>query len=176
MGGMVAFEMAIQAPQRLQSLVIVNSAPSLVPHSLGQRLRVAQRFLLLRLFGVRGIGRYLAGKLFPKPEHAQIRQAFIERWAQNDPRAYEASMRAIFCWSVEDRLGAIQCPTLIIAADQDYSPVAHKEAYASRMPDARVVVVHDSRHATPVERPEEFNQWVLEFLAAHPISIPRGRR
>ncbi len=170
MGGMVAFQMAVEAPHRLASLIIVNSAPSLIPRSLGDRLRIAQRFLLFRLFGVRGIGRFLAGKLFPKPEHAELRQVFVQRWSQNDPRAYEASMRALFRWSVEDRLAEIRCPTLVVAADQDYSPVAHKEAYAAKMANARVAVVEDSRHATPVEKPEVFNALVLQFLGAHPLA------
>ena len=58
----------------------------------------------------------------------------------------------------------ITTPSLIITADEDYTPVAMKEAYASRMPDAELVVIEDSRHATPVEKPEEFNRVVFEFI------------
>jgi pimeloyl-ACP methyl ester carboxylesterase len=74
-------------------------------------------------------------------------------------------MRAMIGWSVTEKLGSIKCPTLIIAADQDYTPVALKEAYAKLIPNAQLVVIPDSRHATPVEQPEKFNNVLMEFLA-----------
>jgi len=68
---------------------------------------------------------------------------------------------------VTDRLSSIRCPTLVIAADQDYTPVAIKEAYVKLLPDARLVVIADAHHATPVERPQEFNAALAPFLARH---------
>ena len=90
---------------------------------------------------------------------------FVERWAENDKRAYIDSMRAIVGWSVADHLGTIRCPTLVIAADEDYTPVSLKEAYVAKMPQAELVVIADSRHATPVERPEQFNEALMAFLS-----------
>ena len=69
-------------------------------------------------------------------------------------------------WSVKDKLGSIQCPTLVISADQDYTPVALKEEYTKLMPNAELVVIPDSHHATPVEQPEKFNAALAEFLAS----------
>jgi pimeloyl-ACP methyl ester carboxylesterase len=42
--------------------------------------------------------------------------------------------------------------------------VAHKENYVTRLPDARLVVIEDSRHATPLDQPEVFNTTLLDFL------------
>jgi len=89
----------------------------------------------------------------------------IERWAENDKRAYLASFRAIMGWSVVERLGEIGCPVLVVAADQDYTPVAFKEAYAANLPHAELAVISDSRHLTPVDRPEQFNEALLAFLS-----------
>jgi pimeloyl-ACP methyl ester carboxylesterase len=44
--------------------------------------------------------------------------------------------------------------------------VALKENYVKLLPDARLVVIADSRHATPLDQPEHFNQTLLEFLTA----------
>ena len=74
-------------------------------------------------------------------------------------------MRALVGWSVANRVNAIDCPTLVIAADEDYTPVATKEATVANMRQAELVVIEDSRHATPAERPEPFNQAVMAFLA-----------
>ncbi len=70
-------------------------------------------------------------------------------------------------WSVADRLGTIECPTLVMSADQDYTPVSLKAAYAAKMRHAELVVISDSRHATPVEQPDKFNAAVLTFLTKH---------
>jgi len=60
------------------------------------------------------------------------------------------------------------CPTLVMSADQDYSPVSLKEAYVAKMRHAELVVISDSRHATPVEQPDKFNAALLTFLAKQP--------
>ena len=87
-----------------------------------------------------------------------------ERWAKNDKRAYLASFDAIVGWGVQEQLSKISCPTLVISADHDYTPVAQKEIYVKLLPDARLVVIEDSRHATPLDQPEVFNATLLEFL------------
>ena len=88
----------------------------------------------------------------------------MEHWVQNDKRAYQDSMRALVGWSVSDRIEAITCPVLVVAADHDYTPVESKAAYTRRLPNAELVVIEDSRHATPAEHPQQFNQVLGDFL------------
>ena len=108
----------------------------------------------------------IAKRLFPAPDQADLRSTFIARIVANDKRCYVASLRAIFAgWGVADRLGGIRCPVLFLAADQDYTPVALKQAYVDRLPDGRLVVIRDARHALPLERPDDFNHALAGFLA-----------
>jgi len=65
---------------------------------------------------------------------------------------------------VLERLHRIDCPTLILAAENDYTPVAEKRAAVERLPNARLKVIPDSRHATPIDAAETFNEVVLSFL------------
>ncbi|HSQ40301.1 MAG TPA: alpha/beta hydrolase [Anaerolineales bacterium] len=167
LGGGVAFQMAVDASLPIKSLVIVNSTPELLIRTLKDRLMVWQRIAIVNLLGMRKMGEVLSKRLFIKPEQEDIRQTFVARWAENDQRAYQNSMRALVGWSVSARIGSISCPTLIISADQDYSPISVKEAYTAQIPGARLAVIPDSRHATPVEHPQEFNQVLQNFLAEH---------
>jgi len=182
MGGMIAFQLAVDFPQLVRSLVIVNSGPEMVLRTWKQRVAIYQRFFIVRLLGMRKMGQVLASKLLPRPEHEAARVTFIQRWARNEPGAYLRALRALIGWSVADRLTAIACPTLIVSADQDYSPVAYKEYYTRLIPGAKLAVVADSRHMLPVERPEEFNRVVVEFLEtgvkaeASPVARPEGVR
>ena len=65
MGGMIAFQMAVDGPERVRSLVIVNSAPELVAHTFGERLRIWQRLALARLFKPARTAHFLGPRLFP---------------------------------------------------------------------------------------------------------------
>lgn len=164
MGGMIAFQLAVDFPHLVRSLTIVNSGPEMVLRTWKQRVTIYQRFVIVRLMGMRKMGQILATVLLPNAEHAAERATFIQRWARNEPGPYLRALRALIGWSVADRLSTIACPTLIVSADQDYTPVAYKELYAARIAGARVAVVPDSRHMLPVERPDEFNRVVLDFL------------
>lgn len=167
LGGCVAFQLAIDFPELVKTMIIVNSVPELVVRTFRDRIGIWQRFAIVRLLGMRKMGEVLSKRLFPKDEHASLRTRFVESWAKNDPRAYQDAMRALVGWNVIDKLGSIHCPTLVITADQDYTPVAVKEKYTKRILDAALVVISDAHHATPVEQPERFNTVLMDFLATH---------
>lgn len=168
MGGAVAFQLAADAPQRVRTLTIVNSGPQGIPRTLKGRALVAWRLTLLKLFGLSALGETIANKLFPDERQQALRDTFVERLARNDEAAYVHALNALVGWSVDERVAAITVPALIVAADQDYTPVSFKEEYVARMPNARLVIVPDSHHALPLERPDAFNEVLAAFLAEHP--------
>jgi 3-oxoadipate enol-lactonase len=164
LGGMIAFQLAVDYPHLLKSMVIVNIGPEVVLHSLKHLLTAIRRFLIVRFFGMRKMGEVLSRELFPQAEHALIRKTFVERWAKNDKRAYLDTMRAIVGWSIADRIDRIEVPTLVVTSDHDYTPIPVKEAFVARMPRAELAVIKDAHHAVPVEDPEAFNAVLAAFL------------
>jgi pimeloyl-ACP methyl ester carboxylesterase len=170
LGGTVAFELAATRPELVRSLTVVNSGPEMPRGRWRDRLKVwfmlFVRTLIVRLRGMRQLGETLAGRLLPEPSQSELRRIFVQRWSENDPRAYLASMWALRRWSVADRLSDIRCPTLIVAADMDYTPLAYKQAYAAKLPRADVVCIPHSRHVTPIDQPEAFNHQLERFLSA----------
>lgn len=164
MGGMIGFQLGVDQPHLLRSLTIVNSAPEVKAHNLGERLEIAKRWLLARLLPLETLAKALGKLLFPRPEQAELRHKVEQRWPRNDKRAYLASLDAIIGWGVRERLQRITCPTLVISADRDYTPIEHKQAYVTELPDARLQVIDNSRHATPLDQPQRFNTVLLDFL------------
>jgi pimeloyl-ACP methyl ester carboxylesterase len=165
MGGMMALQLALDAPDLVRSMTVVNCTPEVVAHSWRDYVSLFQRLFVTRVLGMRKTGEFLGKRLFPRPEQEELRRMFVERWAENDKRAYLDATRGLVGWSVSERLGEIRCPTLVIAADEDYSPVEVKRAYVAQIPGAELVVIEDSRHGTPVDQPEKFNAALLEFLS-----------
>jgi pimeloyl-ACP methyl ester carboxylesterase len=168
LGGAIAFQLTLDAPGLVKTLTIVNSGPTIVGGTQDAQQEVDRRVAIVRQMGMRAMGQALCGTLFPKPEQASLRDTFVQRWAENDPDAYIEATRSVLGWNVTDKIGSIQCPTLVISADQDYTPPALKEAYVRLMPNAQLAVIADAHHGTPLEKPEEFNAVLAQFLARHP--------
>jgi pimeloyl-ACP methyl ester carboxylesterase len=165
MGGMVAFQLAADAPGLVRSLTVVNSTADARIRSWRDLWFYVSRRMAVQILGMRRVGRILAHRLFVRPEQEELRRTFVRRWAQNDKWGYVWAVDAIMGWSVQERLPSITVPTLLVAAEHDYTPVAEKNRIAAVMPAARLVVVEGARHALPVERPEAFNHALGSFLA-----------
>jgi pimeloyl-ACP methyl ester carboxylesterase len=148
-------------------MVIVNSGPDLTLRTRMQKIEFLKRRLIVRILGMRKMAEILAGRLFPEKRQEDLRREMARRWAQNEKNAYINSVQALKDWSVSKYLGDIRCPTLVISADQDYTPVSYKESYVRKMPHAELVAISNSRHATPLDQPEIFNEIVSEFLMKH---------
>ena len=167
LGGAVAFQLALDAPNLLKTLTIVNSAPTLGGTPEQAKAEIDRRVGIVKQTGMRAMGEALVPNLFPKPEHEALRKSFIANWAANDPQAYIESTLSMLDWDVTNQINSIHCPTLILASDQDYSPVAVKVEYIKLMPNAQLVVLPDSHHAVPMESPEKFNTALQKFLSKH---------
>jgi pimeloyl-ACP methyl ester carboxylesterase len=65
------------------------------------------------------------------------------------------------------RLGDIHVPTLVIAGDIDLPEImVSTDLIVAGIPGARKAVMRGVAHAPNMERPEEFNRLVLDFLRA----------
>ena len=164
MGGMIGFQMGVDAPERLLSLTAVNSGPELVAENWRERWQILQRRLVLNFLSMEKIGGFIGERLFPDPHLAEYKAIFIQQMRENDPKVYRAVTNALIGWSVRSQLGRIKFPVLIVSGDMDYTPIAKKEAYVRDIPKAQFKIIENSRHATPIDQPEAFNTAVLEFL------------
>jgi 3-oxoadipate enol-lactonase len=164
MGGMIAFQMAVDRPDLVRSLTIINSGPALVPTTLQQKWPLWVRLFILGVFGSRAWARVLAAKLFPKPEQEAQRRQVIDRFGSNPKAAYLAATRALIGWSVLDRVKEIACPVLVLGSDHDYSTTEAKRAYVALLRDARLVEIRDSGHAAPSDQPEQVLAAMESFL------------
>ena len=169
LGGFIACQLAADHADLVRTLTVVNSVPGLPRDRFEDRLRITWtillRRLIVRLFGMRALGRFLSKKLFPRADQKALRQTCIERWAENDKQAYLSSLSTVSGWSLEHRLDAIRCPTCLISGEHDFFPLSLKESYVVKLPDARLVMIPDSGHFTPMDEPERFNEAVMAFLS-----------
>jgi 3-oxoadipate enol-lactonase len=97
----------------------------------------------------------------------------IELLASNpnpvEPDAYDRQAHAWLYFDALNRLGGINAPTLVVVGEQDLltPPWVAREVAAGSVPGARFEIVtgDGSSHVVPLERPDDFNQLVMNFLA-----------
>jgi len=63
------------------------------------------------------------------------------------------------------RLSEIAAPTLVIVGDQDLPHcIANADLITSKVAGSRKVIIENAAHLPSLERPEEFNRVLLDFL------------
>jgi pimeloyl-ACP methyl ester carboxylesterase len=178
MGGQISIDFALTYPQMTRALVLVGPGLSGFPFD-SQSL---QEYIdaLTAAFQSGGLpdaievfARYwcdgperepsevdpaVQGKVLSMLEGSEERWRYWQMSQQLDPPAF-------------DRLGEIGVPVLAVVGSIDMPDVLRiVDLIAEQVPDASKVVIPDVAHMVNMEKPEEFNDLVLEFLKARESS------
>ncbi len=165
MGGTIALQLAMDRPELVRKLVLVNTFASLQPKGIGGRLYFLARMLMAHTLGVPTQAKMVAKKLFPRPEQEQLRRDLIAQIERANPKAYRAALSALGKFDVVDRLAEIRAPTLVITGSEDTTvPLENQRVLAERIPGARQVTIQGAGHAVIADSPEAFNEALLAFL------------
>jgi pimeloyl-ACP methyl ester carboxylesterase len=158
-GGWIAAELAVAAPHRIGSLVLLGPAGLRLPdHPVADLFIMSPEQVLTSLFHDPAT----AAGLFPaEPDLDFILAQYRDLTAL-----------ARFSWTpflsnpkLERRLRRITSPTLVACPSGDrLIPVAHGRRYAELIPGARFAEIGDCGHAMYFERPAEFADLVAAFL------------
>jgi aminoacrylate hydrolase len=166
-GGLIGLMLALHAPERLSSLVVVNGWTRLDPHF--ARCFEA-RLALLRDTGPRAYLRAQPIFIYPatwSSEHRNELDAELDDQLAHfqGSENLEKRVAALQAFYLDDRLGEIGTPLLALAAKDDMLvPWTCTPAYADRVPTASTRLMDWGGHACNVTDPDGFNRLVLEFL------------
>jgi 3-oxoadipate enol-lactonase len=172
MGGMIAQELALNHPQRVQSLHLGCTLAR--PDAYLQAVSAAWRELRARLdreATLRAIGPWLFAAVTYNERPEFVETIFQSALANPHPQTLTGFLRqgeAIQHHDTLDRLASIRCPTLVSAAEDDILvPPRLSRELAARIPGAVLHVVPGAGHVYFWERPEDFNALSLDFFANH---------
>jgi poly(3-hydroxyoctanoate) depolymerase len=168
LGGVVAQQLAHQAPRRVRRLVLAATGPGLggVPGSPRVLLALATPRRYYQPDYYRRIaGRVYGGQARRDPDallHGSPAR-FVER---PSVRGYLGQLYAIAGWTSLPWLHRLRQPTLVMAGDDDpIVPLLNGRILVRRIPDARLHIVDGGGHLFLLERPAEMAALVTGFLA-----------
>lgn len=166
MGGYVSFEIMRRAPERVSRLALFDTRAGLDPEeSSGRRLELID---IARRGGFSKLPRQmLGGQVHPAhakdPEIARTVLAMAERIG---PEAFIRQQTAIL-GRPDSRpgLAAIAVPTLVAGGRQDaITPPGTVKEIADGIPGARLVIVEEAGHLTPLEQPQAVSALLRYWL------------
>ena len=120
--------------------------------------------MFLKTKGLQELAKEISKNMFPEPQQQKLREDFEERCGKNSPEVYYKTFATLMEWGLGDKLETIPHKTLIVGSDMYYMSISHKEEYASRMQNASVAIVSNSRHGVVMDQYDVFNKVILNFL------------
>jgi pimeloyl-ACP methyl ester carboxylesterase len=175
LGGAVGLEMALQRPLQVSKLGLINSLASYRLDHWRKWLEAALTLVLIPLIGMRRASRLAARRLFPMPWQESLRERAAAAVSAVPAARYLGTGRALLKWSAIGRLELLKARALVIAAENDFTPLEEKRALASRL-GAEFVMVQGSRHGTPFDSVRATNEALLAFLCDQPLPPAERRR
>lgn len=169
MGGMIALQIALDHPERVNKLVLGGT-------SAGGRSRVfpppeIQKYFLPRLdLSAHDYLLWTSAVCYPQ-EFIDAHPDTVERKIQANLAhpgtlaAYLAQLEAFNTFDVEQRLNTIHVPTMVIIGNRDLlTPPANSFRIAGAIPGAQIREIEGAGHIFWISHPEETISIVTEFL------------
>ncbi len=168
-GGMIAQHFALKYPEKVGALVLVDTC-SYIDTLLEMIIKV-----WIKATEIGGSEfRYdvalplLFAESFIKKNLELILSMKEISVKNNPPRPIINLAKGCLKHNVDNRIGEIKSPTLIIVGEEDILiPIKYSKILNEKIKGSRLVIIKDCGHVPILEKPEEFNKIVLSFLKDH---------
>jgi 3-oxoadipate enol-lactonase/4-carboxymuconolactone decarboxylase len=160
-GGRIAQQIAAEAPDRVASLVLMDTAAEFPPPEGWQ-----QRIDVVTAQGMQGLVDVVMPRWVVDASLASSR-GLRRMLLSTDPEGYAAAAAALRDARASHVAGRIACPTTVIVGERDIAtPLAAAEALRDMIPGAKLVVVPEAAHIPTLEREVPVTAALLDHFAA----------
>jgi len=163
LGGMIAQDLALLAPERVRGLVLCNTIPGVTE---GAREFNPALAALAETDGSAAVAdALLPAMLGPKPLEGteRARERFLADMTAADPASLAAAFRAVVTFDARDRLPSLDVPALVIGGQYEGNDADQQEL--ADLLGAECVFLPDTSHLAPAESPTAFAAQVMSFLS-----------
>jgi 3-oxoadipate enol-lactonase/4-carboxymuconolactone decarboxylase len=159
LGGMIAMELAIRAPQRIERLIPICSSAKLDSASWNDRIAK------VRSEGIAAIADLAMGRFLSDMVEPAVFESVRRQLVTMDGEGYAGCGAAIRDMDLMDRIREIAAPTLVITGTRDTSTPydGHGDHLVTQIPGA-IHIPLAAAHLAPLEEPEALGAAIASFL------------
>ncbi|MGY6742087.1 MAG: alpha/beta fold hydrolase [Cecembia sp.] len=172
MGGFVGMRLAARYPDKIKSLILLETSAHPEPVENLPKYKFLNG--IVKWFGV-----------IPKVAKEVMKIMFAQSWLENpknkedykkwikelqsNKRTITRSVEAvIYRKGVEEEIRQIQCPTMVVVGDEDVATKPEKAKFIQMsIPNAVLHMVPGAGHSSTIEKPEEVNRLIGDWMASH---------
>lgn len=166
MGGFVAMRIAARRPDLIKSLILMETS------ALDEPNKTKYWFLntIVKLFGVKAVQKPVMKIMFGKKFLTDKRRTaeknlWIEKLNNNKRSIVRAVSGVINRNAIDNELGEIRCPTLILVGTQDKATVpAMSEFIHNKIRNSKLTYIEGGGHTACIEEGEQYNGAIIGFL------------
>ncbi len=170
MGGFVGMRLAARYPKKVKSLMLLETSANAEPVENLPKYKMLNG--LVRWFGV-----------IPQVASSVMKIMFAQSWLENpknkdrykywfkelqaNKRSISRSVEAvIYRKGVEEEIRSIKCPTMVIVGDEDVATKPEKAKFIQMsIPNAQLFMIPGAGHSSSIEKPDEVNRLIGEWMA-----------
>ena len=166
-GGIVAFELWRQAPERITKLALLNTNP----YPAAEQTRISQQ----RFVGMAHLGEFreittdFLKDVMLHPDHQkdiELREKVLQMAESIGIEGFVNEIKAQLARPDAMRdLPSITCPTLVLTGREDYVvPLVVHQTMAEKLPNSQLVVVEHCGHLSTMEQPKIVTEALRDWL------------
>ena len=171
MGGMIAQEVVLNYPERVEKLVLCSTnagiSKSVPPEMEVLKILMADTSLKTDEENTRE-----SIPLLFTPDFIENHPEYIETTVQQilkapiTPNSYKRQLMAVMQFNAGKRLKSVHTPTLVVHGKKDILiPAENGEILAKLIPGAKLVLFEEDAHFLTAQQPEQVSTTILDFLA-----------
>ena len=160
LGGGIAQTLALSHPDRVAGLGLVGT---------GARLRVLPQILdgIVSPRDFEQTAEFVVDNSYAPGLDATRRERALAEFRECPAQVTHDDFAACDVFDIMPRVAEIHAPTVVVCGRQDrMTPVKYSEYLASKIANARLVVVEGAGHSVMIEQPDAVNRALVEFMRA----------
>ena len=159
LGGAIVLQYALEHPEDLKALVLIGT---------GARLRVHPTVLATCEEGIKDVAGWTK---FFEPLYAnvdpEVTKALMAKFMEIGPAVQLNDFLCCDKFDAMEEVHQIKLPTLVLCGSEDtMTPVKYTRYLTDKIEGAKDVIIDGGTHLVALEKPEEMNKAIEEFLSS----------
>jgi pimeloyl-ACP methyl ester carboxylesterase len=168
LGGAIALQILLDHPDRVAAGVLIGT---------GARLRVSPVILKMIEQDFAGFVNSMPMVAASPGTDGALLEPLMQAVLKNGADVSARGFRICDDFDVMERLGEIERPVLVVSGENDQlTPPKYGRYLAEHIAEAKLVMLSDARHLSPLERPDTVNRVIREWLEENDLSARFPRK